>query len=78
MTLTLYISDDCPSCAKVQNKLKHFIKYKNNINLRIADIKKEEPVQPIVPALFVDNLLYAYGDFETQKLENLIDQKLKR
>ena len=76
MTLTLLISEGCPTCDKVEHKLRSFTQKKQNINLKVADIENHPGSKsPVVPALFVDDLLYSYGDFDIDKLEKLILKK---
>ena len=74
MILTLYITDGCPTCKKVKNDLTVFVRDKKNIRLKIEDIQSSKPKHcVIVPALFINNDLYSYGEVDMNKLK----QKLK-
>ncbi|MBU0561928.1 MAG: hypothetical protein KJ799_08305 [Bacteroidetes bacterium] len=70
MEITLYISNDCPLCAKVQKKLKGFLKPLSWISLKIKLLDSSSPRGiGIVPALMIDSELFGYGDIDLKKLE---------
>lgn len=73
MNITLFITDNCLSCQRVENQLKELLKNKKEINLLIEDIKKVNSNGIIIaPAVFVDDKLYSYGDLDEEKfLERL-------
>ena len=68
MNITLFITDNCLSCRRVENQLKELLRNREEINLLIEDIKKVNSNGIIIaPALFVDDELYSYGDFDEEK-----------
>lgn len=70
MTISLYIAEHCETCVTVQNKLLKL--FKNNIDyeINVFDINKNNTCNvKIVPALFVGDLLYSYGEFDYTKFE---------
>jgi predicted thioredoxin/glutaredoxin len=68
MNITLFITDNCLSCQRVENQLKKLLKNKNDIIFLIEDIKKVNSNGIIVaPALFIDDELYSYGDLDEEK-----------
>jgi len=73
MNITLFITDNCLSCQRVENQIKKLLRDRKEINLLIEDIKKVNSNGIIIaPAVFVDDKLYSYGDLDEEKfLERL-------
>ena len=73
MNITLFITDNCLSCQRVENQIKELLRNREEINLLIEDIKKVNSNGIIIaPAVFVDDKLYSYGDLDEEKfLERL-------
>ncbi len=54
MNITLFITDNCLSCQRVENQLKKLLRDRKEINLLIEDIKKVNSNGVIIaPALFI-------------------------
>jgi len=73
MNITLFITDNCLSCQRVENQIKKLLRDRKEINLLIEDIKKVNSNGIIIaPAVFVNDELYSYGDLDEDKfLERL-------
>lgn len=73
MNITLFITDNCLSCQRVENQIKELLRNRKEINLLVEDIKKVNSNGIIIaPAVFVDDKLYSYGDLDEEKfLERL-------
>ncbi len=73
MNITLFITDNCLSCQRVENQLKELLGDRKEINFLVEDIKKVNSNGIIIaPALFIDDELYSYGDLDEEKfLERL-------
>jgi len=73
MNITLFITDNCLSCQRVENQLKELLRNRKEINFLVEDIKKVNSNGIIiVPAVFVNDKLYSYGDLDEEKfLERL-------
>jgi predicted thioredoxin/glutaredoxin len=73
MNITLFITDNCLSCQRVENQIKKLLRNRKEINLLVEDIKKVNSNGIIIaPAVFVDDKLYSYGDLDEEKfLERL-------
>ena len=68
MNITLFITDHCPSCQRVKNQLKELLRNRKEINFLVEDIKQiNSNGVIIVPALFIDDELYSYGDLDVDK-----------
>lgn len=68
MNITLFITDNCLSCQRVENQIKKLLRDRKEINLLIEDIKKVNSNGIIiVPAVFVNDNLYSYGDLDEEK-----------
>ena len=76
MTLTLFIADECQACARVQKQVTDITKKSNNLNLQIENIK-DCPNNNIliVPALYIEDELYAYGDINEKRFLKRIKSK---
>jgi len=69
MTLTLFITDKCQACARVQKQVSEIINKRDDLNLQVENIK-DYPKNNllIVPALYIEDELYAYGDINENRL----------
>ncbi len=77
MNLTLFINSDCNTCKRVKNNLELLIKKKPGINLLISNISDLRSSNiSIVPALFIDDKLYAYGEMDLDKLNIILNDRL--
>ena len=74
--LVIYISDNCQSCRRVVDVAEQFALTNNNISLEVKNIEECERNVSIVPAVFIDDNLYCYGDFDSYKLNKFIKKKL--
>ena len=69
MDLTLIVKNNCDACTRVERVIENLAKRKKEILLSVINIKDiEKPITPIVPALFVNQELYSYGDINEEKL----------
>ncbi len=74
MTLHLFIANKCCTCTRVRDNLERIAENNSKVTVIISDIAKEQhPPVAIVPALFVDDELYAYGEFDLIKFQKLIE-----
>ncbi len=73
MNITLFITDNCLSCQRVENQLKKLLRNWEEIDLLVEDIKKVNSNGIVIaPALFINDELYSYGDLDEEKfLERL-------
>ena len=76
MILTLFIADECQACARVQKQVTDISKKSNNLSLQIENIK-DCPNNNIliVPALYIEDELYAYGDINEKRFLKRIKAK---
>ncbi|MFZ1518728.1 MAG: hypothetical protein WAU11_08130 [Ignavibacteriaceae bacterium] len=69
MDLTLIVKDNCNTCARVERALHTLVSEKKEILLSVINIKDLSiPKTQICPALYVNQELYSYGDFNEDKL----------
>ena len=69
MNLTLVISTNCNTCKRVETRLKEFITFHKDLNLVVVNLKEcRHKGIMIVPALLIEDELFAYGDIDEQKL----------
>ncbi len=68
MNITLFITDNCLSCQRVENQLKKLLRNWEEINLLVEDIKKVNSNGIVIaPALFINDELYSYGELDEEK-----------
>jgi len=68
MDITLFVTDNCLSCRRIESKLRNLLKDRNNINFLVEDIKKVNSAGIIIaPAIFIGDELYTYGDLDEEK-----------
>lgn len=69
MHLTLIIKDNCTACSRAEKVLNKLARRRKEIILSVINIKDlPNPKTQICPALFVNQELYSYGDFNEDKL----------
>lgn len=69
MDLTLIVKDNCKACLRVERALIKLASKRKEIILSIINIKDiTNPKTQICPALYVNQELYSYGDFNEDKL----------
>ena len=68
MNITLFITENCLSCRRVENQLIELLNNRKEISLLVENIKKVNSNGIIIaPALFIDDELYSYGDLDEEK-----------
>jgi glutaredoxin len=79
MDLTLIVKNNCDACVRVESAIKNLAKSIKAISLSVINIKDiEKPITPIVPALFVNQELYSYGDINEGKLLEYLKEEYKK
>ena len=73
MNITLFVTKRCAACDRVRTAVENMLNKREGIKLHIEDIRKTQSRGiVIVPALFIEDELYAYGDIDEGKfLERL-------
>ncbi len=67
--LELFVAEKCPACLKTEEELSSYAQERTDVNLEVINISEGEYEQiSIVPALFVENVLFSYGEIDFQKL----------
>ena len=79
MNLTLIVADNCNSGTEVETKLKNILKNRPHMRLEIRNImNSKSSIVSIVPALFIENDLFSYGDFEKNRLLSYIETRISK
>jgi hypothetical protein len=74
MNLTLFVTSNCTSCREVESQLEKLLKNRDDVHLLIEDIREVSSAgMIIVPALFIGEELFSYGDLNEEKLLARID-----
>lgn len=72
--LDLIIEKNCPVCRRTIKNLKVYMAERNDIELKVSDISKNEFENiSIVPALLIDGKLFGYGDIDFKRLNKRLD-----
>ena len=73
MDITLFVTKSCAACDRVRATLEKITTEQGHINLYIEDIRKAHSKGiVIVPALFIEDELYAYGDIDEDRFLDTI------
>ena len=73
MNINLYVVNNCPACVRAQSKISLFVNERQNLKLIITNVEKSDQKSiPILPALYVNETLFSYGDFDDRKLDLFI------
>lgn len=73
MKITLLISQNCPACDRARSALSKMRLNGKKLTVSVTDIADAAVnVVPIVPALFINDKLFSYGDVDTEKLGDYI------
>ncbi len=73
--LTIYVSENCRSCEKAVNSTKNIIHKFRNVHLQVLNINECKKSISIVPAIYVDDELFCYGEIDDNKLSKFISAK---
>ena len=78
MNITLFVTKRCSACDRVKAALAKLTTEREDVKLYIEDIRNVQSKGiVIVPALFIEDELYAYGDIDEEKLsDRLLAQSL--
>ena len=76
MNITLFITENCSTCLIVQKKLRRMLSKRSDVSLLVENIRsiKSRGIV-IVPAIFIGDELFSYGEFEEKKFLKFIEQK---
>ena len=80
MNITLFVTKNCPACRRVKSQIELLLGNRKNINITIEDLQQTRPEGiVIVPALFIDDELYSYGEIDEMKfMERVGIAKLRK
>lgn len=69
MNLTLVVTKNCKSCTRAEDQMKKLTAQNENLKLLIVNLNdvKYRGID-IVPALIIEDELFAYGDINEEKL----------
>ena len=68
MNITLFVTKNCPACKRVKSKVERLLLNRKDISLTIEDLQETHPEGiVIVPALFIEDELYSYGEIDELK-----------
>ena len=74
MNITLFVTKNCPACKRVKSQIELLLGNRKDINITIEDLQQTRPEGiVIVPALFIDDELYSYGEIDEVKFMERIE-----
>ena len=79
MNITLFVTKNCPACKRVRSQVELLLGNRKDINITVEDLQETRTEGiVIVPALFIDDELYSYGEIDEVKfMERVEVAKLK-
>ena len=80
MNITLFVTKNCPACKRVKSQVELLLGNRKDINIIIEDLQQTRPEGiVIVPALFINDELYSYGEIDEGKfMERVGVAKLRK
>lgn len=66
--VTVYISEKCSVCSRVVSNVRRIFQNYSFIKYEVKNVTELNNKCSIVPALYINNELYCYGEFEDKKL----------
>ena len=80
MNITLFVTKNCPACKRVRSQVELLLGNRKDINITIEDLRQTRPEGiVIVPALFINDELYSYGEIDEVKfMERVGVAKLRK
>jgi len=68
MNITLFVTKSCPACKRVKSQVELLLGNRKDITIVVEDLQQTRPEGiVIVPALFIDDELYSYGEIDEVK-----------
>jgi glutaredoxin len=79
MNITLFVTKRCTACDRVRTTVERISGERKDVELHVEDIKEARPQGiVIVPALFIEDELYSYGDIDENKFLESIEMDLSK
>ena len=72
--LCVYVTNNCAACKRVVALLKEYTAAENNVQLKIINVKDSTKKVSIVPAVFLNDELYSFGDINKSDLNKKVYQ----
>ena len=72
--LCVYVTNNCAACKRVVALLKEYTATENNVQLKIINVKDSTKKVSIVPAVFLNDKLYSFGDINKSDLSKKVYQ----
>jgi len=72
--LCVYVTNNCAACKRVVALLKEYTAAENNVQLKIINVKDSTKKVSIVPAVFLNDKLYSFGDINKSDLSKKVYQ----
>lgn len=76
INITVYVTSHCSTCKRVVSTLQSFSEYEPSISIIIIDITNSVSLVSVVPAIFLNEELYCYGEIDKVKLSTKINKLL--
>ncbi len=74
MNITLFVTKNCPACKRVKSQVELLLGNRKDINITIEDLQQTRPEGiVIVPALFINDELYSYGEIDEAKFMERVE-----
>ena len=74
MKITLYVRSGCDVCETTLNQLGHILQDEDKINFNIINLSLHDSSKVhIVPALFVEDELYSYGELNEKNFKKILN-----
>ena len=76
ININVYVANNCPACKRAVAILQSFSYYNSRINLIVINIESSKAPVTIVPAVYLNDDLYCFGEIDKSKLKQKINNLL--
>jgi len=69
ININVYVANNCPACKRAVAILQSFSYYNSGVELIVINIENSKAPVTIVPAVYLNDELYCFGEIDKSKLK---------
>ena len=76
ININVYVANNCPACKRAVAILQSFSYYNSGVEVIVINIENSKTTITIVPAVYLNDELYCFGEIDKSKLKQKINKLL--
>ncbi|MCP5062508.1 MAG: hypothetical protein GY936_08600 [Ignavibacteriae bacterium] len=76
ININVYVANNCPACKRAVAILQSFSYYNSRIKIGVINIESSKTPISIVPAVYLNDELYCFGEIDKSKLRKKVNNLL--